>query len=235
MKLYLYEFVGTFGFVFLGWGTVVFAAPFVGYLGISVAFGLAYAALCFAFSGGHFNPAATIAAALSGRFRAKRKYGTLLKTLVFILIQIAGAYAAAVSVYYIYSGKMGFVPQGLPGVNIVERYTLSAAFYLETLLNILFLCVFLGTYDNAKTQSLACGLLITAAFLLSYPVTRGAMNPARTTATSLLGGEEAIAQLPLFWEAALTAAVITGLFYNQAIRRKITSAFAHKEKGTENN
>ena len=121
MKLYLYEFIGTFGFVFLGWGTIVFAAPFVGYLGISVAFGLAYAALCFAFPDGHFNPAATIAAALSGRFQAKNKKQTVLKTLCFILIQIAGAYAAAVSVYHIYSGKTGFVPQGLPGINIVDR------------------------------------------------------------------------------------------------------------------
>jgi len=220
VKLYLYEFVGTFGFVFLGWGTIVFAAPFVGYLGISAAFGLAYTAMCFAFPDGHFNPAATAAAALSGRFHTKNKIRTFLNTLGFILTQIAGAYAAAVSVYYIYSGKTGYVPQGLAGINIVDRYTLSAAFYLEAILNILFLCVFLSTYGDSKKRPLACGLLIAAALLLSYPATKGSLNLARTTATSLLNGEEAMKQLPIFWGAALAAAVITGVLFNPVINRK---------------
>ena len=50
--------------------------------------------------------------------------------------------------------------------------------------------------------------------MLSYPVTKGSINPARSTAVSLYGGEEAVAQLPLFWGAALVAAVIAGLMYN---------------------
>ena len=217
MKHYFSEFIGTFGFVFIGLGSVVFAAPFIGYLGISIAFGLAYAAVCFAFPDGHFNPAATIAAALSGRFCAHSKIGTALKVLGYILTQTAGACAAAAVVYLVYSGKTGYVPQGMAGANIVNRYTLSAAFYLETVLFFLFLCVFLGTYENKSHQPIACGFFITAAYLLSYPVTKGALNPARTTAAALFGGEDALAQLPFFWEAALVASLIAGIIYNPQI------------------
>lgn len=217
MKHYFSEFIGTFGFVFIGLGSVVFAAPFIGYLGISIAFGLAYAAVCFAFPDGHFNPAATIAAALSGRFCAHSKIGTALKVLGYILTQTAGACAAAAVVYLVYSGKTGYVPQGMAGANIVNRYTLSAAFYLETVLFFLFLCVFLGTYENKSHQPIACGFFITAAYLLSYPVTKGALNPARTTAAALFGGEDALAQQPFFWKAALVASLIAGIIYNPQI------------------
>ncbi|MBR1778330.1 MAG: aquaporin [Alphaproteobacteria bacterium] len=219
MKNYLSEFIGTFGFVLIGWGTVVFAAPFVGYLGISMAFGLAYAAVSFAFCSGHFNPAVTVAAALSGQFAAKSKTKTALKVIGFLLMQLAGACAAAASVYFIYSGKTGYVYQGMSGANIIDRYTLSSAFYLETLLCFLFLCVFLGTSKETKARPIACGSFITAAYLLSYPVTKGALNPVRSTAAALFSTEEALAQLPLFWGAALTAAVIAGLVYNPAVSR----------------
>lgn len=219
VKHYLFEFIGTFGFVFIGWGTIVFAAPFVGYLGISMAFGLAYAAMSLAFRDGHFNPAVTVAAALSGQFAAGNKSRTALNVIGFILTQIAGACAAAASVYFIYSGKTGYVYQGAAGLNIIDRYTLSSAFYLETLLCFLFVCLFLETAGESQNRPLACGFFITTAYLLSYPVTKGAFNPARSTATALFGTEDALAQLPLFWGASLTAAVLAGLIYNPAVRR----------------
>ena len=217
VKHYFSEFIGTFGFVFIGLGSVVFAAPFIGYLGISMAFGLAYAAVCFAFPDGHFNPAATIAAALSGRFCAHSKIGTALRVSGYILAQMAGACAAAAVVYFVYSGKTGYVPQETAGANIINRYALSSAFYLEAVLMLLFLCVFLGTYENKSHQPIACGFFITAAYLISYPITKGALNPARTTAAALFGGEEALAQLPFFWEAALIASLIAGIIYNPQI------------------
>ena len=71
------EFVGTFLLVFGGCGAAVLAANpagdhtvGIGYTGIALAFGLALLAAVYAFgtaSGGHFNPAVTLGAALAGR------------------------------------------------------------------------------------------------------------------------------------------------------------------------
>ena len=219
MKRYLTEFTGTFGFVLIGWGAVLFAKPFIGYLGISMAFGMAYAAVCFAFPDGHFNPVATVASAISGHFRSQSKFKTFLNALGYTSMQTLGAYAAVAFVQFIYAGKTGYVHQEAINSYIVDRYTLSAVFYLELILNFLFASVFLGTNQDKTNKPIACGLFITAAYLLSYPVTKGAINPARTTATALFGGEEAIMQLPVFWESAIAAAVLAGIVYNPFISK----------------
>lgn len=213
MKHYISEFTGTFIFVFIGWGAVIFARPFIGYLGISMAFGLAYSAACLAFPEGHFNPAATVSAALSGKFRSDGNLKTALNTVGYILMQTAGAFAAAFAVQFVYSGKTGYSPAVIGNIHLIDRYTLSAAFCLETVLNLLFLCVFLGTYPRGEKKAAGCGLFITAAYLISYPVTKGSLNPAKSTATAFWGAEEALAQLPLFWYSAMLAALIAGIAY----------------------
>lgn len=220
MKNYFAEFAGTFGFVFIGCGAVIFAAPFIGYLGISIAFGLAFCAMMYAFPGHHFNPAITVAAAVSGTFKGRRVWITVLKVIGVILAQTAGACAAAAVLYAVYSGKTGYVSQGIFAANIIDRYTLRSAFYLETILSFLFLCVFFGSNARKEHQSIALGFTLTAAYLLSYPVTRGSLNPARTTAAALFSGEPAaMEQLKLFWTAAMLAAVTAGLLFNPAVNR----------------
>lgn len=220
MKNYFAEFTGTFGFVFIGCGAVIFAAPFIGYLGISIAFGLAFCAMMYAFPGHHFNPALTVAAAVSGTFKGRKIWFTLLKTAGYIIAQTAGACAAAAVLYVIYSGKTGYISQGTFAANIIDRYALQSAFYLEAVLSFLFLCVFFGSGNKKEYQPIALGFTLTAAYLLSYPVTRGSLNPVRTTAAALFSGEPAaMEQLKLFWAASLLAAITAGLMFNPAVSR----------------
>ena len=73
------EFIGTFWLVLGGCGSAVFAAQFasadgvslgIGFLGVALAFGLTVLTGVYAFgtiSGGHFNPAVTLGAALAKR------------------------------------------------------------------------------------------------------------------------------------------------------------------------
>lgn len=213
MKHYLSEFIGTFIFVFIGWGAVMFARPFIGYLGIALTSGLAYSVACLTFPEGHFNPAATVSAALSGNFHTGSKVRTALNVIGYVLMQTIGAFAAVAAIQYICTGKTGYVPAGVGNIHLIDRYTLSAAFCLETILNLMFLCVFLKNYSCHEKKAAGCGLLIAAACLISYPVTKGALNPARSTATAFFGGEEALAQLPVFWYSALLAALIAGIAY----------------------
>src|SRR5262245_28129596 len=64
------EFFGTFWLVFGGCGAAIFAGSEIGFQGIAFAFGLTVLTMCYAvghISGGHFNPAVSCAAALTGR------------------------------------------------------------------------------------------------------------------------------------------------------------------------
>ena len=63
MNRYLAEFVGTFVLVFGGCGSAVLAGDKIGFLGVSLAFGLSLLAMVYTIgpiSGCHINPAVTV-------------------------------------------------------------------------------------------------------------------------------------------------------------------------------
>ena len=116
MRKLLAEFFGTFWLVFGGCGSALFAANYllpgqvetslgIGFVGVAFAFGLTVLTMAYAvghISGGHFNPAVTLGLWAGGRFEAK-------DVLPYILSQCVGAIAAAGTLFFILSGKDGFV------------------------------------------------------------------------------------------------------------------------------
>ena len=102
------EFVGTFLLVFGGCGAAVLAANpagdhtvGIGYLGVALAFGLALLAAVYAFgniSGGHFNPAVTLGAAVAGRV----EWEIVLR---YWVAQVLGGLAAGGAIYLIAGGR----------------------------------------------------------------------------------------------------------------------------------
>ena len=233
VKKFFAEFIGTFGFVFIGCGSAVFAAPWIGYLGIAVAFGLGLTAMMYAFSsvsGGFFNPAVTLAVTVAGKTEQTVWWKRILNFIGYIAAQTAGACAAAYMLYFLYSGKTGFVNTGGFAANVVERYTLETAFWMETVLSFLFICVFLGSKayrDRKGVAPVAVGLMLTAVYLISMPVTRGGINPARATSQAVFGCDEtAVKQLWLFWAAPMLGGFIAGLIYN----KRLASLFSFKNE-----
>src|ERR1700742_3077580 len=102
------EFLGTFWLTFGGCGAAVLAAAFpalgIGFVGVSLAFGLSVLTMAYAvgpISGGHFNPAVTV-----GLFMARRI--PVSEVLPYIAAQVGGAIAGAWILYIIASGKAGF-------------------------------------------------------------------------------------------------------------------------------
>ena len=74
------EFFGTFWLVFGGCGTALYACGLpnvgVGYVGVSLAFGLTVLTMAYAvghISGGHFNPAVTLGPCRNHRFSLRRQ------------------------------------------------------------------------------------------------------------------------------------------------------------------
>ena len=58
---------------------------------------------------------------------------------------------------------------------------------------------------------IAIGLALTFFHLVSIPVSNASLNPARSTATAIFGGAEALQALWLFWVAPILGGVLGGL------------------------
>ena len=103
MNRYIAELLGTFVLVFASCGSAVLAGDKIGFLGVSLAFGLSLLAMIFAIgpiSGCHINPAVTVGLLLTKKIDPKLVAG-------YIAAQIVGAVVAA--------GALLVIAQGAPG------------------------------------------------------------------------------------------------------------------------
>jgi aquaporin Z len=77
-KYFLAELVGTFVLVFGGCGSAVLAGEKIGFVGVSLAFGLSLLAMAYAIgpiSGCHINPAVTVGLLINKKIEAKKAVG----------------------------------------------------------------------------------------------------------------------------------------------------------------
>jgi aquaporin Z len=227
------EFFGTFWLTFGGCGSAVLAAAFpgfgIGFAGVALAFGLTVVTMAYAvghISGGHFNPAVTIGLWAGGRFKAN-------DILPYVVAQVLGAIAAAAALYVIASGTDGFVPGGFAANGYGDlspgQYHLSSCLLMELTTTFFFLFIILGvTSPNAPAGfgPLAIGLALTLIHLISIPVTKTSVNPARSTGPALFAGGAYIAQLWLFWLAPIAGALIAGVVSRWMQRERPSGAEA---------
>lgn len=233
MKKYFAEFFGTFWLVFGGCGSALFAAGLpnvgIGYLGVSLAFGLTVLTMAYAVghvSGGHFNPAVSVGLLVGGRFPAK-------DLLPYIVSQVLGGLLAAGALYVIFTGNAApvTIDASAPGAFAANGYgdlsphgyQLTAAFLAEFILTGFFLIIILGATDkfaNGKFAGIAIGLALTLIHLISIPITNTSVNPARSTSQAIFAGGGYLEQLWLFWLAPILGAAVGALIYRNLIQRK---------------
>jgi len=220
------EFIGTFWLVLGGCGSAVFAAKFVtdegvplgiGFLGVSLAFGLTVLTGVYAFgtiSGGHFNPAVTLGAALAKRVEWSA-------VLPYWIIQVIGGIVAGAVIYMVAGGKEGWTATGNMAANGFGEhspggYSLLAVLITEIVLTFIFLLVILGSTDDRAPKGfagLSIGLTLTLIHLVSIPISNTSVNPARSTGVAFFNGDGAPIQLWLFWIAPLVGAAVAGVVY----------------------
>jgi aquaporin Z len=214
------EFIGTFWLVLGGCGSAVLAAAFpslgIGFVGVSLAFGLTVLTMAFAIghiSGCHLNPAVSIGLWSGGRFPAA-ELG------FYIAAQVLGGIVGAAVLYLIASGKAGFEIGGFASNGYGEHspggYGLVSALTTEVVMTFMFLIIILGATDKRANQAfapIAIGLGLTLIHLISIPVTNTSVNPARSTAVALFAGDWALGQLWLFWVAPIVGAFLAGIVY----------------------
>ena len=216
------EFFGTFWLVFGGCGSAVLAAAFpqlgIGFVGVSLAFGLTVLTMAFAIghiSGCHLNPAVSIGLVVGKRFPASDLPG-------YIIAQVVGATAGAATLYLIASGRPGFAAGGFAsngyGEHSPDGYSLLSCFVAEVVLTAFFLLVILGSTDERAPKGfapIAIGFGLTLIHLISIPVTNTSVNPARSTGVAFFAqGGWALPQLWLFWVAPIVGAILGGLISN---------------------
>jgi aquaporin Z len=223
------EFLGTFWLVFGGCGSAIFAAAFggagnplgIGFLGVSLAFGLTVLSGAYAFghiSGGHFNPAVSLGLWAAGKFPT-RDLGP------YALVQVLGATLAGWVLLQIAGGTAGFsIDPAAPGTFATNGfdarspggYSMAAAFMCEVVTTAMFLVIILGA-THAKAPAgfapIAIGLGLTLIHLISIPITNTSVNPARSTGVALFAGSGATGQLWLFWVAPLVGGALGGVIY----------------------
>jgi aquaporin Z len=228
------ELIGTFILVFGVIGTAIFAAGFaggegglnVGFLGVALALGLSVLVGAYSFgpvSGGHFNPAVTLGLAVGGRF-AWREVGG------YIAAQLVGGILASTLLLGVLSTGPLFdivVFQGAStGYDELSPggFGLLSVFLVETIATAVFLFVILGVTSvraAAGFAPLAIGLTLTALALVAIPVSNASFNPARSIATAIYGGTEALLQLWVSIVAPILGAVIAGAIYKVVFERPV--------------
>jgi aquaporin Z len=216
------EFLGTFWLVLGGCGSAVLAAAFpnlgIGFVGVSLAFGLTVLTMAFAIghiSGCHLNPAVSVGLWIGKRFSVR-------DLIPYIVAQVLGAIAGAGILFVIASGKAGFkLSDGFAANGYADHspggYTLVACLVAEVVFTFMFLIIILGSTDKrapAGLAPIAIGLGLTLIHLISIPVTNTSVNPARSTGQAIFVGGWALSQLWLFWVAPIVGAALAGLAYS---------------------
>jgi len=177
MRKYLVEFIGTFFLVFTVCAAVLSKASLA-----PIAIGAVLAAMVFAgghISGGHFNPAVSVAAYVRGRLEA-------MDLAYYVVAQLVAGAVAAIVARFVVVGPAPVAwsaPSGRP---------LAAAIVVEVLFTFALAYVVLNTatskdHPNISFYGLAIGITVLAGAVAVGTISGGAFNPAVGLGVCLAG------------------------------------------------
>jgi aquaporin Z len=179
------ELLGTFVLVFGGSAAIVSAglAPAPVLIVAALAFGLALLAGLYAFgevSGGHFNPAVSLAMYLDKRLSSN-------DLIAYWVVQFAGGILAAIALWIVSTRDDVAATTTVPGV-----FGNGSAFLMELVFTAIFVGVILQASVSGRfggSALLAIPLALVAVHLAAIPFSGASVNPARTFGPDLIGGE----------------------------------------------
>ena len=190
------EFVAVLLFVFIGAGVVVSTGTLTQEMtparltAIALAHGLTICMLVYAtahISGGHINPAVTIATMITGKTPA-------IKGVMFIIAQllggIVGAYLLYIAVPSVAHGSLGAHALA-PGVSITSGLIAESAI--------------------GSMAPFAIGLAVLVAHLVAVPLTGTGINPARSLGPAIATQE--FTNIWIYFVGPVIGAVLAGIVY----------------------
>ena len=221
------EFLGTFGFLFIGFTAIAVAITVPDSItgtGVAASFGLGLAMMLFAFghiSGGHYNPAVTLGLACGNHFPWR-------EAPAYWAAQLGGSLLACLATGVLFGGV---VTDALPNA-VGEEISTSRALGLEALVTFLFLFVIMAVATDTRAAwhgvmaPIAIGGFIFTAATVAGPLTSGSFNPVRFLAPALVAGS--FQEVWVFLIGPTLGAAAAGFAY-AFIRQAGTAAEVHEE------
>lgn len=207
------EAVGTFLFFFVGAGSVVLTTAAgeggPGLVGVALAHGLVLAVLVSAFgaiSGGHFNPAVTVAVRLAGRIEWSH-------AALYVVAQLIGAAAAGFALRAVFP-ESDWQPTNIGTPALGAGIGVGAGIAIEAVLTVVLVLAVFGTaidMRGPKLGGMAIGLAVAADVLMGGPLTGAAMNPARWFGPAVASG--AFDNWYVWWVGPLIGAIVSAVLF----------------------
>jgi aquaporin Z len=208
------EALGTFVLVFFGCAAALISGG--DYVATALAFGLTVLVMVYAVgrvSGGHFNPAVSVGAAVGGRMPWNQ-------VPAYLGAQLGGALLAGFTLFIVMHGYQGYDATG----NMAQNFFGSqggvawwSALILETLMTAVFVWIILSVTDarneHPALAPLAIGLALAMIHFASIGATGTSVNPARSIGVGVFAGTDAVLQLWLFILAPLLGGAAAGATY----------------------
>jgi aquaporin Z len=215
---YTAELIGTMVLVLMGCGSAVIAGNYIGFLGVSFAFGIAVLAMVYAIggiSGCHINPAITVSMLIVRKISLK-------DAALYIVFQCIGAIIGAGILYSIASGIPSYslattgLGQNGYGIASPAGYNLTSALIAEIVLSFIFVLVVHGSTHERVPKGfagLSIGMSLVLIHLVGIPITGTSVNPARSLGPAVFVGGIALEQLWLFIVAPIIGGIIAALVW----------------------
>jgi aquaporin Z len=214
------EFIGTFGLVFIGAGSVVVnqaRAGALGLTGVALAHGMVLAIMVTALmriSGAHFNPAVTFGLWLTNKIEAK---DAGLYVVTQLLAGVIAAFLVKELLPTVAGADSGYgVPRIAADVDIIQ------AILIEAVLTFFLVSAYFGTVVSPEAPTgiggFAVGLVLVFDILVGGPLTGAAMNPARAFGPAAVAGEW-VGQ-GAFWIGPLLGGAVAALVWGKVLLPK---------------
>jgi len=187
LRAILAEAIGTFVLVVIGSFAIVSATGLGqgsgGVITLLVApfgFGLGVLAAILLFghvSGGHFNPAVTLAAVLDGRVDVVNGIG-------YVIAQVVGAVVASFAILALISKDL------VPATRTTPQVADLQAFGVEIILAAIFIGVIMTVTKKQPTWApLTIGLTLVMIHFAAIPISGASVNPARSLGPDIVSGD----------------------------------------------
>ncbi|MFN8373664.1 MAG: MIP family channel protein [Anaerolineae bacterium] len=200
------ELVGTFALVTAGCGAIMVNTQTgaLTHVGIALTFGLVITVMIAAvghISGAHFNPAVTIAFAVTRHFPWR-------EVIYYVVAQVVGAVLGAITLRFLI-GDIALMGATIPAGSALQSFALEVL--LTAVLMFVIISVATDTRAVGTPAALAIGFTVALDAMWGGPISGASMNPARSFGPGLMAGTWE--HQWIYWLAPIVGAILGAALY----------------------